>query len=406
MKKDILVPAAGESVTEADIASWYKESGDYVAMDEALCELETDKASMDLAAEVSGILEILIEEGETVEVGQVIGTITEAAAPVDKPTEQTSQTEAPAAKEDSNAPSSVASNKANYATNHPSPAAAKLGAEKGVDLSKIDGSGRDGRITKADVAQAPVNKAEEKASPAPATELSGSRGTRLEKMTRLRKTVMNRLVTAQQTAAMLTTFNEVDMTEVMAIRKKYKESFKEKHEVNLGFMSFFTKAVCQALKDFPIMNAQVDGDHILYNDFCDVGVAIATPKGLVVPVIRNAETMSFREIEASIVDFALRGRAGKLTLDDMEGGTFTITNGGTFGSMMSTPILNTPQSAILGMHNIVQRPMAINGEVKIRPMMYLAVTYDHRIIDGADSVRFLVRIKECLEDPARLLIDI
>ena len=225
-------------------------------------------------------------------------------------------------------------------------------------------------------------------------------------MSRLRKTVMNRLVTAQQTAAMLTTFNEVDMTAVMDIRKKYKESFKEKNNVGLGFMSFFTKAVCRSLEDFPIMNAQVDSDHIVYHDFCDIGVAIATPKGLVVPVIRDAQTLSFKEIESSIVDFAIRGRSGKLTLDDMKGGTFTITNGGTFGSMMSTPILNIPQSAILGMHNIVERPIAIDGKVFIRPVMYLALSYDHRIIDGSDAVRFLVRIKECLEDPSRLLIEI
>jgi 2-oxoglutarate dehydrogenase E2 component (dihydrolipoamide succinyltransferase) len=404
MKKDIIVPAAGESVTEADIASWYKASGDYVKMDDPVVELETDKASMDLAAEISGILDITVEDGETVQVGQVIGTITEADAPADAPAEKKEEPKV----EEKAAPKVEAAPSAGYANNHPSPAAAKLSAEKGVNLATVAGSGKDGRITKTDIQNTTATPA--KAAPvaqAPVvTSTPGERGTRTEKMSRLRKTVMKRLVTAQQTAAMLTTFNEVDMTAVMDIRKKYKDSFKEKNSVGLGFMSFFTKAVCRSLQDFPIMNAQVDGEQILFNDFCDIAVAIATPKGLVVPVIRNAETLGFKEIESSIVDFAVRGRAGKLTMDDMTGGTFTITNGGTFGSMMSTPILNMPQSAILGMHNIIQRPMAIDGEVKIRPMMYLAVTYDHRIIDGSDAVRFLVRIKECLEDPTRLLIEI
>ncbi|RAP32645.1 dihydrolipoamide succinyltransferase, partial [Candidatus Marinamargulisbacteria bacterium SCGC AAA071-K20] len=401
MKKDIVVPAAGESVTEADIASWHKASGDYVKMDEPIVELETDKASMDLAAEISGILDITVEDGETVDVGQVIGSITEADAPSEPATgtKEASKTEE---KKTETAPKAESAT-AGYADKHPSPAAAKLSAEKGINLSNVSGSGKDGRITKTDVANVPTQpaKVEQKFSTPVAAAPAGERSTRTEKMSRLRKTVMNRLLQAQATSAMLTTFNEVDMTAVMDIRKKYKDAFKEKNEVGLGFMSFFTKAACRALQDFPIMNAQVNGEQIVYNNFCDVGVAIATPKGLVVPVIRNAETLNFKDIESSIVDFAIRGRAGKLTLDDMNGGTFTITNGGTFGSMMSTPILNIPQSAILGMHNIIQRPMAVNGEVKIRPMMYLAVTYDHRIIDGSDAVRFLVRIKECLEDPTR-----
>lgn len=399
---DIIVPAAGESVTEADIAEWSKSNGDLVALDEGIVELETDKASLELTAEAAGTLTILIEEG-TVKVGDVLGFITTGAG--------SSQTTS-ASKPISATPSSTSEN---YATGHPSPAAAKLMAEKNVQLDR--GTGKDGRITKGDVLNAPTGlaasaasdksaKIEPAAAPQPAQKVNGERTTRREKMSRLRRTLSNRLVEAQQTAALLTTFNEVDMTEVMAVRKKYKEAFKEKYHVGLGFMSFFTKAAAIALQEFPILNAQVDGTDIIYHDYADIGIAVATPKGLVVPVVKNVESMNFSEVESAIMNFAKRGRDGQLTPDEMTGGTFTITNGGVFGSMLSTPIVNRPQSAILGMHNIVQRPMAVDGEVKIRPIMYLAVTYDHRIIDGADAVQFLVRIKELLEDPTRIMLNI
>jgi len=408
MKKEIIVPAAGESVTEADIVEWKKASGDYVEMDEALLELETDKASMDLTAEAAGVLEITIEDG-TVNVGDVLGTIDTSA---EKPAgSEASPAVVPEAAVPA-APTSTPAATHSYATGHPSPAAAKEMAQKGVSANDVQGSGKDGRITKSDVAAAqPAEKeAPAKSSPTPvevdASRVTGTREVRREKMSRLRKTVAQRLVNAQHTQALLTTFNEVDMTEIMEIRKKYKDQFKEKNGVNLGFMSFFTKAVCEALRIHPVMNASVDDGEIVYHDYADIGIAVASQKGLVVPVIRNAESMGFKEIEQSILNYALKARDGNIGLDDMEGGTFTITNGGTFGSMLSTPIVNFPQSAILGMHNIVQRPMAVNGEVKIRPIMYLAVSYDHRIIDGSDAVRFLVEIKNRLEDPTRLLIDI
>ena len=415
MAKDIIVPAAGESVTEADIVEWKKESGDYVEMDEALVELETDKASMDLTAEAAGVLTISIEDG-TVNVGDVLGSIdTDAAKPAGSSDESSSEeavasTEGPAAAPAASAAPAAAQTTSSYATGHPSPAAAKQMAEKGIDASQVQGSGRDGRITKEDVANAspakPAAAAKEVAPSVEAPRVAGSREVRREKMSRLRKTVAQRLVNAQHTQALLTTFNEVDMTAIMEIRKKYKDQFKEKNGVNLGFMSFFTKAATEALRIHPIMNASVDEGEIVYHDYADIGIAVASKKGLVVPVIRNAESMSFKEIEQSILNYALKAREGNIGLDDMEGGTFTITNGGTFGSMLSTPIVNFPQSAILGMHNIVQRPMAVDGEVKIRPIMYLAVSYDHRIIDGSDAVRFLVEIKNRLEDPTRLLIDI
>ncbi|RAP32730.1 dihydrolipoyllysine-residue succinyltransferase, partial [Candidatus Marinamargulisbacteria bacterium SCGC AG-439-L15] len=372
-KVEIIVPAAGESVTEADIVEWRKSDGDYVEMDEALLELETDKASMDLTAEVAGTLSISIEDG-TVKVGDVLGTIDTSAT---KPAGSSASSEPSAAAVEDTAPAvetQAAPVTTSYATGHPSPSAAKAMAEKGVTADQIQGSGKDGRIIKSDVqsaqASAPAKEAPKVAAP-PVVEprVSGSREERREKMSRMRKTIANRLVNAQHTQALLTTFNEVDMTAIMEIRKKYKEGFKEKHGVGLGFMSFFTKATCEALQEFPIMNASVDGEQIVYRDFCDVGIAVASPKGLVVPVIRNAEAMSFRDIEATIIGYAMKAKAGNITLDDMEGGTFTITNGGTFGSMLSTPIVNFPQSAILGMHNIVQRPMAVDGEVKIRPIM-------------------------------------
>ena len=410
-KIEIIVPAAGESVTEADIVDWYKSAGDYVEMDEPLLELETDKASMDLTAEAAGELTITIEEG-TVQVGDVLGVIdTSVSAPASAPS-----TDEPEASTDSQSevvsdpvPSSEPVTSSSYATGHPSPAAAKLMAEKGVSSDQVSGSGKDGRITKEDVQSASVPKSapvESQSAPSEVSEkpVLGSRNERVEKMSRLRKTVAKRLVESQQTQAQLTTFNEVDMKAIMDIRAKHKEAFKEKYGIGLGFMSFFTKATCIALQQFPIMNAMVLEDQIQYHDYCDMGIAVSSPKGLVVPVIRNAEGLNFHEIESSIREFALKARDGNLSIQDMEGGNFTITNGGTFGSMLSTPIVNFPQSAILGMHNIVQRPMVVNGQVEARPIMYLAVSYDHRIIDGSDAVRFLVTIKELLEDPDRLLI--
>ena len=412
MKVDIIVPAAGESVTEADIASWSKTDGEFVEMDDVLLELETDKASMELNAETSGTLTIVKDEGETVQVGEVIGFITpgEGSATDSKANSDTPETPAPVE------PSPVVETKAvdsnHYAKGHPSPAAANILKAANISTEQVAGSGKDGRITKSDAeaAKATVSQAvPAKAPTPPAPEVpvvTGERTTRSEKMSRLRKTVAQRLVNAQHTQALLTTFNEVDLTEVMNIRKKYKETFKEKYNVNLGFMSFFTKAACEALQEFPIMNASVDGDQIVYHNYCDVGIAVASPKGLVVPVIRSADQLSFKQIEESIIGYAKKARDGQISLDDMDGGTFTITNGGTFGSMLSTPIVNFPQSAILGMHNIVKRPMVVGDDIKVRPMMYLAVSYDHRIIDGSDAVRFLVAIKDRLEDPSRLLIGI
>jgi 2-oxoglutarate dehydrogenase E2 component (dihydrolipoamide succinyltransferase) len=422
MKIDIIVPAAGESVTEADIASWSKADGEHVEMDEVLLELETDKASMELNAEAAGVLTIVKDEGETVNVGEVIGYITPGEggkkAPVataEAPKEAEPSAPAPVVQPEAQAaPVAAEPASAHFAAGHPSPAAQVILNQANIAPGNVGGTGKDGRITKADAQaaaatqpqSAPAPAAPEKsaapAMPAP----TGARTERREKMSRLRRTVAKRLVNAQHTQALLTTFNEVDLTEVMEIRKKYKESFKEKYSVNLGFMSFFTKAVCEALQLFPVMNASVDDDHIVYHDYCDIGIAVASPKGLVVPVVRSADELSFRGIETAIVGYAKKARAGNITLEDMDGGTFTITNGGTFGSMLSTPIVNFPQSAILGMHNIVKRPMVVGDDIKIRPMMYLAVSYDHRIIDGSDAVQFLVAIKERLEDPSRLLIGI
>lgn len=390
MSVKIIVPAAGESVTEADISTWYKSDGDFVEMDEALVELETDKASLDLNAEVAGTLKILVEEG-TVKVGDVIGEIISGGTPPKKSSE---------------APETLASvlPVENYAKGHPSPSAAKAMAEAGVKSSDIVGTGRDGRITKSDVPSVPVPSKPAAVPDVFVLNKPSSRDVERKRMSRIRRTIAQRLVNAQKTAALLTTFNEVDMSGVMAIRAKYKEKFKEKNQVGLGFMSFFTKAVCDSLLKFPILNATIEGEEIVYHNYCDIGIAVSTPKGLVVPVIRDAEHLNFMEIESQILKYALKGRDGKLGPDDMSGGTFTITNGGTFGSMLSTPIVNHPQSAILGMHNIIKRPVAVGDKVEIRPIMYLAVTYDHRIIDGSDAVQFLVSIKELIEDPTRLLI--
>ena len=402
---EMKVPAVGESITEVTIASWSKKDGDHVEVDEILCELESDKATFELPAEAAGTLKIVGKEGDTLLIGAVICTIEIGAA---------SAAAAPAGS--SPAPAVSAESDKNSVEKHASPVAAKILAEKGIDLKDVNGSGTGGRVMKDDalkagskpapVAAPPANSASPApAKPAAAPVIPGSRGQRREKMSSLRKTIARRLVAVKNETAMLTTFNEVDMKPVMDVRSKFKDKFKEKHEVGLGFMSFFVKAVTVALKDFPGVNASIDGDEIVYNDFADVSVAVSTPRGLVVPVIRNAETLSFAAVEKEIIRLAVRARDGKLGLDEMSGGTFTITNGGTFGSMLSTPIINAPQSAILGMHNIVERAVVVDGQIVIRPIMYVALSYDHRIIDGKDSVSFLVRVKQLLEDPMRLLLD-
>ena len=399
MALEMKIPALGESISEVRIATWLKKDGEFVNMDDALCEVETDKATMELNAEKSGILRIIAEEGADLNIGDLFCTIEEGAAPA------ASAAPAPVAEK---APEVVVAAPAaasdSYAKGSPSPAASKILAEKGMDASAVSGSGRDGRITKEDAmkAQPAPAAAAPKAEAAPAA--SGERTTRDEKMSKLRQTIAKRLVAVKNETAMLTTFNEVDMKPLMDLRSKYKDAFKEKHQIGLGFMSFFTKAVCMALQEFPAVNAQINGDEVRYHSYCDVSIAVSTEKGLMVPVIRNAEDLSLDGIEKEIKRLALRARDGKLSMDEMSGGTFSITNGGVFGSMLSTPIINPPQSAILGMHNIVDRPVAINGNVEIRPIMYVALSYDHRIIDGKESVSFLVRVKELLEDPARMLL--
>lgn len=401
---DVKIPSVGESITSVTISTWLKGNGDHVEMDEPLAEIESDKATVELIAEASGTLEISIEEGTTVDIGAVVATIAETsggAAPTDsKPADSSAPTQA---------------QNTNYATGHASPAAAKIIAEKGLDSGQIKGTGKDGRITKEDAlnakkATAPAPAANKptakKTEAAPAKSFGGSRETNAVKMTPLRKTIARRLVEAKHTTAMLTTFNEVDMHAIMAFRKKYQDQFVKKHDVKLGFMSLFTKALCKAIEHFPAINAQIVGEEIVYHNYCDVGIAVSTPKGLVVPVVRNAESMGYADIEKEIGRLATKGRDGKLSLDEMQGGTVTITNGGVFGSMLSTPILNIPQSAILGMHNIVERPVAVNGQVVIHPVMYLALSYDHRIVDGRESVGCLKAIKEYIEDPAKMLLDI
>lgn len=407
---EIKVPSPGESITEVEIESWLVESGAYVEMDDELAEINSDKATLTVNAESGGAIEILAAEGDTVAVGQVIAKIdTEAAGA--KKTAAPAKEEAPAKTESPAAPVVADS----PAKGHPSVSASKMMAEKGIDPAHVKGNGRGGRITKTDVVNhketAPVKEAPAKKEERPLPGLpevggSGERTERREKMSSLRRKIAQRLVAVKNETAMLTTFNEVDLQAVMDMRKKYKEKFKETHGVGLGYMSFFTKAVTMALLEFPGVNAQLDGQEIIYHDYADVSIAVSSPKGLVVPVIRDAHLMSMSEIEQSVLHYALKARAGKLSIDDMTGGTFSITNGGIFGSMLSTPIINPPQSAILGMHNIVQRPMAVDGEVKIRPIMYVALSYDHRIIDGKDAVSFLFRVKERLEDPSRLLLEV
>jgi 2-oxoglutarate dehydrogenase E2 component (dihydrolipoamide succinyltransferase) len=395
MALEIKVPTVGESISEVTIARWNKKTGDYVEMDELLCELESDKATFELNAEAAGTLTTKGNEGDTIKVGDVIATIDTSAA---KPVGAKAKVDVPKAEEKKVADEKVKSVAENTTLtgdkNYPSPAAAKILAEKGIESKEVTGTGKDGRITKADAMSAELKTTSNEVK---------SRNDRREKMTSLRKTVAKRLVAAKNETAMLTTFNEVDMKPIMDLRNQFKAQFKETHGVNLGFMSFFTKAVCVALKQFPAVNAYIDGEEIIYHDYCDISIAVSAPKGLVVPVIRNAESLTLAGIEKEVIVLAGKARDNKLSLEEMTGGTFTITNGGVFGSMMSTPIINPPQSAILGMHNIVERAVVRDGQIVIRPMMYVAVSYDHRIIDGRESVGFLVKVKQCLENPTLLL---
>ena len=408
MSIEIKVPPVGESITEVVLSRWVKNDGDVVEMDEIIAELESDKATFELTAEQAGTLRTVASEGDTLAIGAVVCKIEDGGAAPAKPVEAAPAAKAAVAEDKTSAPVAEKSGDS-YATGTPSPSAGKILAEKGVDAGAVTGTGVDGRITKEDAlkAEKAQAKAPEKAAPAAAAPVvPGARGERRQKMTPLRKTVAKRLVAVKNETAMLTTFNEVNMKPIMDLRGKYKDQFKEKYGVGLGFMSFFTKAVCEAMKDFPAVNARIDGEELVYNDFVDVSIAVSAPKGLVVPIIRNAESLTLAQIEKTVIELATKARDSKLTIEEMTGGTFTITNGGVFGSMMSTPIINAPQSAILGMHNIIERPIAEKGEVVIRPMMYLALSYDHRIIDGRESVGFLVRVKQLLEDPARLLLGI
>ncbi len=398
---EMKVPSPGESISEVEIAAWLVSEGDYVEKDQAIAEVDSDKATLELPAEESGTIQFKAEEGDVVEVGQVVCIIdTSAEAP--KRTEPiVSKEEAPQPKNEviKETPTDTPSKKPGYAEGTPSPAAAKIMAENKVVSEQISGSGKDGRILKSDVLEA-LSKGIEMPTQ---KGWSSSRETSRERMSMLRRKIAQRLVAVKNETAMLTTFNEIDMKPIMDLRKKYKEAFAKKHEVNLGFMSFFTKAVTEALQLFPAVNAQIDGNEVILHDYADIGIAVSSPKGLMVPVVRNAESMSLAEIESEIKRLAIKARDGKITPDEMTGGTFTITNGGVFGSMLSTPIINPPQSAILGMHNIVERPVAINGKVEIRPIMYLALSYDHRIIDGKESVSFLVKVKEMLENPDKMI---
>lgn len=409
---EMKVPSPGESITEVEIATWLVKDGDYVEKDQPIAEVDSDKATLELPAEESGIITLKAEEGDVVQVGQVVCLIDRDAA---KPSgdagaapaaEAPKQEEAPKAAEPAKqqeAPKPAAQPAAavtqTYATGAPSPAAKKILDEKGIDASQVSGSGRDGRISKSDAELAAVPALG--GNPVSAT---GSRSTTTTKLSVLRRKIAQRLVSVKNETAMLTTFNEVDMSEIFRLRKQYKEEFAQKYGVGLGFMSFFTKAVTRALQLYQDVNASIDGDFKVNYDFCDISIAVSGPKGLMVPVLRNAENMSFQSVEANIKDLAIKVRDGKITVDEMTGGTFTITNGGTFGSMLSTPIINPPQSAILGMHNIIQRPVAVDGQVVIRPMMYVAMSYDHRIIDGKESVGFLVAVKEAIDNPVAVLM--
>ena len=420
MSTEIRVPTLGESVTEATVAQWFKKPGDTVNADEPLVELETDKVTVEVPAPAAGVLaEISANEGDTVEVHALLGAIGEGAgdvkaAPAKKQDAKKDEPKKDAPKKAEAAPAQAKSEPApaEASDDKPlSPAVRKMVEENDIDPAAIEGTGKDGRLLKSDV-QAALDAKTEAPAPAPASTprapVAVEDAPREERvrMTRLRKTIAKRLKDAQNTAAMLTTFNEVDMGAVMDLRKQYKDVFEKKHGVRLGFMGFFVKACCHALKEIPQVNAEIDGDDLVFKSFVHMGVAVGTPNGLVVPVVRDADQLSLADIEKTINDFGARARDGKLTMDEMQGGTFTISNGGVYGSLMSTPILNAPQSGILGMHKIQERPMVVNGEIQVRPMMYLALSYDHRIVDGREAVTFLVRVKESLEDPQRLLLDL
>ena len=391
---EMKVPSPGESITEVEIAEWLVQDGDYVEKDQAIAEVDSDKATLELPAEVSGTITLKAEEGDAVAVGSVVCLIdTMASKPEGSPDSVTSETPAPVVE----SPSPTIDSKSTYASGTASPAAKKILAEKEIDISSITGTGRDGRITKDDAA---------KAVPSMGKKIdTEGRGVKRTKLSMLRRKVAERLVAAKNETAMLTTFNEVDMSPIFELRKQYKEIFKEKHGVGLGFMSFFTLAVVRALKLFPAVNSMIEGKEMISYDFCDISIAVSGPKGLMVPVIRNAENLTFKGVESEVKRLAIRAREGQITIDEMTGGTFTISNGGVFGSMLSTPIINPPQSGILGMHNIIERPVAVEGKVEIRPMMYVALSYDHRIIDGKESVGFLVAVKEALENPQEFLMD-
>jgi 2-oxoglutarate dehydrogenase E2 component (dihydrolipoamide succinyltransferase) len=414
---EMRVPTIGESITEVTLSQWLKENGDIVKLDEPICEFESDKATLEFPAEAAGKLIYVAAEGDDLEIGALVAKIDTSVAADDS--SNGSSSPAPAKEEaetPAKAPAPEPVRTENYATGHPSPAAAKLMKENELSSEDINGTGKDGRITKADVLTAVESKssvptpvtepAPAPVPPAPVSSSNFSRESSRKKMSRMRRTIARRLVSAKNSTAMLTTFNEVDMSNIMALRKKYQEKFVEKYGIKLGFMSLFAKACAKALMEMPDVNAYIDGEEVIYHEYADISIAISTPNGLVVPPVHNVESLGFHEIEYKIKELAGKAREGKLTLQEMSGGTFTITNGGIFGSMMSTPILNEPQSAILGMHTIQQRPVAVDGQVEIRPMMYLALSYDHRIIDGSTSVTFLVRVKELLEDPVNLLLDI
>lgn len=414
---EMKVPVIGESVTEVTLSQWLKEDGEIIALDEPICEFESDKATLEFPAEAAGKLIYVAAEGDDLEIGALVAKIDTSVA-----AEESSAPAAPAPKAEEKAmeaaPSPAPAQTATYATGHPSPAAAKVLRENGVDAASVQGSGRDGRITKADAEKAATSKPEPApapksvpapASPSPALSANTtafSRNDERKKMSRMRRTIAKRLLSAKNGTAMLTTFNEIDMSVLMKMRKTYQEEFVAKNGIKLGFMSPFAKACAKTLLEMPDVNAFIDGDHMIYHDYADISIAISTDKGLVVPPIRNVESLSLAGIEHAIKALAVKAREGSLTLEEMSGGTFSITNGGVFGSLMSTPILNEPQSAILGMHNIVQRPVAVNGQVEIRPMMYVALSYDHRVIDGSTAVTFLVKVKNLIEDPVKLLLDL
>jgi 2-oxoglutarate dehydrogenase E2 component (dihydrolipoamide succinyltransferase) len=405
---EMKVPTIGESITEVTLSQWLKADGEYVKLDEPICEFESDKATLEFPAEAEGILTHVAREDDDLEIGALVAKIDTSAV---RPSEEKEEEEKPVdAPEPEKQEVETAKEETSYASGHPSPAAAKIMREKGLSSGEVAGTGKGGRITKEDAQNAEKKEVPAVPEPVPSPRAekveSFSRNVRREKMSRMRRTIASRLVSAKNNTAMLTTFNEVDLSEVMKLRKKYQEKFVEKHGIKLGFMSLFAKACAQVLMEMPAVNAMIDGNELVYHDFVDISIAISTPNGLVVPPVHNVESLDYHEIEFKIKELAGKARNGTLSLEEMKGGTFTITNGGIFGSMLSTPIINEPQSAILGMHNIVQRPVAIDGEVVIRPMMYIALSYDHRVIDGSSSVTFLVKVKELLEDPVTLLMGI